>query len=91
MDKVLVGILESQKDMAVDISAIKVSLEYHIKRTNLLEESVKIAKEQLASDMKPIRAHVTLVNNTLKLFGGFSILIGTIAAIMEIYSYIVGI
>lgn len=88
MDEFQIKMFDNQKNMGIDIAEIKVSLAYHIKRTDLLEESVELSRAHLDKDLKPIKAHVVLVNNTLKIFGGITIIVGFIAAIMEIYSYI---
>lgn len=90
LSNITLDILNSQKEMAVDISEIKTSLSYHIKRTDLLEDSVKIAREQLEKDMRPIKAHITLVNNSLKIIGGIAVLIGIVSGILEIFSYLRG-
>lgn len=45
------------------------SLEHHIRRTDALEKDVKLRSEQAANDLKPIKAHVTFVNNMLKAIG----------------------
>ncbi|MCK9370539.1 hypothetical protein M0R04_11565 [Candidatus Dojkabacteria bacterium] len=42
-----------------------ISLEYHIKRTDLLEDSLN----KLSLDLKPLENHVTYVNNIIKFLG----------------------
>lgn len=86
--------LENKVDKIVDdIGEIKiimarntVSLEEHIKRTNLLEEEVK----RLDEDVRPVKDHVTamkhsgkLIYTVIKLLAALASIIGVIAALMK--------
>ncbi len=88
MDEFSIKMLENQQAMAVDIKEIKVSLDYHIKRTNLLEESIGLAKQQLEIDLKPIKAHVALLNIVLKLGGALSFILVFIAGVLKILDFL---
>lgn len=64
-----------------DISEIKVSqarteqdLKYHIKRTDLAEENIKLLRE----DIKPLAKHKAMFEGALKLIGILSIVLGLI-------------
>ena len=76
--------LNKQDRMNDDIGEIKVSLKYHIKRTNLLEESIEL----LRKDVKPIERYVTIINGILKLIGLSSIIIGAIASFIKVIEFI---
>lgn len=84
-------LLTKHDDLAKDINDIKLNLAVHIKRTDLAEESVKIAKEQLEvsikkleADLKPIKSHVALMNTIFRGLGILATIIGVIAGIAEI-------
>ncbi len=66
-------------DIKVDVAKNTVSLEDHIKRTELLEENMQGIRQEL----KPVQKHVEAVNTILKLIGFISVLSGTIIAIYE--------
>lgn len=59
---------DRQNDQAVTLERLTVSVEDHVKRTNLLE-----------ADIKPIKRHVAMVEGALKLLG----ILGVLAAILE--------
>lgn len=60
------------------------SLEYHIKRTNLLETKI----EALDADLKPVERHVTLVNGIIRSVLVFVPLVGGILAILKVLEVI---
>lgn len=87
-------ILDKQDNMAQDIGDIKVNLQYHIKRTDLLEESVdlhkkefKVLMEKLGQDIEPVKKHILVINMILKGFGGLAVIISAIVGIIKIISY----
>ena len=88
MDEFQIKVLENQQSMAVDIAEIKVSLEYHIKRTDLLEDAVALAKQQLELDLSPIKSHINTINIVLKLLGGLSLLLGIAAGIFKVIEFL---
>lgn len=45
------------------------SVHEHIKRTNLLEAAMEANKKEAQVELKPIIAHVNMVNGALKLLG----------------------
>ena len=55
-------------------------LSYHIKRTDLLEESVKEVKKEL----EPIKAHVSRVDGALRFLGVISLLISILGGILKL-------
>lgn len=61
----------------IDITLAKqhVSLEEHIKRTNLLEEQ-----------LKPVNKHVDMVNGALKLLGFIAVLLAAFESIKNIFN-----
>lgn len=67
----------AEKIHAIDVTLAlnTMSLDTHIKRTNLLEESVAL----LRKDFKPVSGHVTFVNNLAKLI----VFLGVLAAIYK--------
>lgn len=76
--------IESKLDKVVDeIGEIKettakqqVSLDYHIKRTDLLEKK-----------LEPVEEHVQLVSSVFKVIGGLAIIAGIVSVIFQILSY----
>ncbi len=68
IDQKLDKIVETLGEQAVTLGRLTVSVEEHVRRTNLLEE-----------DIKPIKSHVAMVQGALKLVGFLSVL----AAIAE--------
>lgn len=93
-DELLNRMLDKQDVMNGDINDIKVSLQYHIKRTNLLEELVDTNKSEcqallkkIDAEIQPVKTHVAVVNAALKMLGALSIVIGIISGILKIISY----
>lgn len=76
--------IENKLDKVVDeIGEIKettakqqVSLDYHIKRTDLLEKK-----------LEPVEEHVHLVSSMFKIMGGLAVIAGIVSVILEILSY----
>lgn len=72
--KVVIGMLEGMDKRldSIDITLARQAkdLEYHIKRTDLLE-----------AEVKPIREHVTLITTGVKILMGLGALIGFIAGV----------
>jgi hypothetical protein len=64
----------------VDIAKNTVSLDEHIKRTNLLEENMQGIREE----MKPVQRHVDAVNTILKLIGFLAVIVGAITGLARI-------
>ena len=62
-------IVETLGEQAVTLGRLTVSVEEHVRRTNILEE-----------DVKPIKAHVFMMNGAIKFFG----LLGILAGIIEV-------
>lgn len=54
----------------------QVSLDYHIKRTDLLEKK-----------LEPVEEHVQLVSALFKIIGGLAVVAGIISVIFQILSY----
>lgn len=84
-------IYKKQEEMAQDISEIKVilgkqevNIDYHIKRTNLLEESVTL----LRGDLKPVEDHVKFMQGGLKLVGLIALGLSIVVSVFKIISYI---
>lgn len=80
----------------VDKTLIKqeANLSEHIYRTTLAEKNIELLRKDvrhMETDISPIRKHVIIVENTLKvlgiMFGGMIALIGTVFTIIKIISY----
>jgi hypothetical protein len=69
----IVDIKLNQKENTVDIR-------YHIKRTDLLEESV----EMLRLELRPIKAHVNGITTIIKFITAASAVIGTIIGLLKL-------
>lgn len=68
MEDKLDKIVDTLGQQAITLERLTVTVEDHVRRTNLLEE-----------DIKPVKRHVFMVEGALKLMG----LIGILAAIAE--------
>jgi hypothetical protein len=76
--------IETKLDKVVDqISEInsttakqQVSLDYHIKRTDLLEKK-----------LEPVEAHVNLISSLFKIVASIAVLAGIVATILQIVEY----
>lgn len=86
MDDIQVKILEKLDTISSDMSEMKVtlakqevSLQEHIRRTNLLE-----------GKLQPIEEHVSAVNTTIKIFGQVTGLASIIASIVLAWTKIFG-
>lgn len=71
INKKLDKIIDVQGEQAVTLARLTVSVEEHVRRTNILED-----------DMGPIKDHVSMVNGALKLIGVLGILAGIAEAII---------
>lgn len=71
---------ESLQDISITLAKQEVSLETHIKRTNLLEERVELLREE----MRPVEQHVFYMHGALKALGILSLLIGVLATIKHL-------
>lgn len=83
MDNLTLEMLKKQSEMGEDIKGIKVSIEYHVKRCDLLEESVQL----LRSDIKPIQRHVYFIDAGLRIFGAVGSIVLFIAGCIKIISF----
>lgn len=54
----------------------QVSLDYHIKRTDLLEKK-----------LEPVEAHVNLISSLFKIVASIAVLAGIVATILQIVEY----
>ena len=64
----------------IDIAAIRTDLNYHIKRTDVLESEVK----EWRRDIEPVQKHVTFINSLGKLLAFLAIVGTAVAAIISI-------
>jgi hypothetical protein len=67
-------------EIKIDIAKNTVSLDEHIKRTALLEESM----ENIRNEVKPIQKHVDAVHTVLKLIGFVAVIAGAFVSIIRI-------
>lgn len=95
MDKSLLQLLlDSQSKMSEDITDIKVilakqeqNIEHHVKRTDLAEENTELLRKQMITELRPLKSHVTFINNILKVIGGLGFLVSIVAGIVKIISF----
>jgi len=62
----------------------ELNIDIHIKRTNLLEESVSLLRE----DLRPLERHVDYIHGALKMIGGIAVLIGMLVGATELISFL---
>lgn len=60
-------------------------LKEHMRRTNILEEAQKEAKEKLELDLEPLQDHVAFVNNGLRLAGVISAILVFALTVKELF------
>lgn len=74
--------LDSRLD-SIGITLIKQGkdLSFHIKRTNLLEESLK----ETQKDIKPIQKHVEHVKGVIQAMGVLSVVVALVSGILKIF------
>lgn len=60
----------------------ELNIDLHIRRTNLLEESVDL----LRKDLRPVERHVDYVHGALKFIGIVSLIVGIFVAFKELFS-----
>lgn len=75
------GIKTELTDIAVILAKQEVNIDIHIKRTNLLEESL----DHLRKELKPVERHVAMMHGAAKLIGVMAVLAAIVKAIVEIY------
>lgn len=91
MNEWLIKYLEDIKDVGLktqeDISEIKItlaahkeSLDYHIRRTDLLEEQIELMRGEL----EPVQDHVKGIKFLAKVIGVVSLLVGILVGLFEI-------
>lgn len=68
---------KSVDEINITLAKQEVSLEEHIRRTNVLEET-----------LKPIQDHVNKVNAAIAILVGIVAVIGTIKTVLEIISFL---
>lgn len=87
-------ILEKQDQISQEITEIKVilgrqevSLNEHIRRTDLAEKAIELNKLNFSEQLEPIQKHVALVDSFFKICGGAAVLIGIIVGILKIFAF----
>lgn len=80
-----IDILDSRLDK-IDNTLVKqnADLVYHIKRTTLLEDHVKLVEKSIV----PIKTHVDRVDGALKLLGLLSLILGIVGTILKLANVI---
>lgn len=87
----LVKILDKQDEISKDITEIKVvqtaqhvTLNEHIRRTELAEQNINLLREEI----KPIKKHVAYVDFVAKSIGFVSVLGGIATAVIKIIQFL---
>lgn len=70
-------IVDVQVKQEVNLGKLTISVEEHVKRSNLQEENMSILRQEV----EPIKQHVAMVTGVLKFLG----ILSMIAAIVEAY------
>lgn len=79
MDERMEKVLETLTEIQIDIAEIKKDVAYHIKRTDLNEENV----ERIVEALKPIQAHVALMQLIAKSSAGLIAFLGSVFAFIK--------
>lgn len=94
-NQILQRILDKQDVLGKEIADIKINVAYHIRRSDNIEELVNISREEyktlvskIEAELKPVKAHVNLVDASLKIFGGIAVIISTVAGVLKIMSLV---
>lgn len=80
IDNKLEGVNERLTNLDVTSAKQEVSLENHIRRTEIAEESIEIIR----GEMQPIKKHIHMVEGAFKLLGGISLVAGIVRVLMAI-------
>ena len=67
-------------EIRVDVAKNTISLEEHIRRTDIADENIQIIR----SELKPLQKHVDAVNTILKLVGFLAVVSGAILGISQV-------
>lgn len=59
-------------------------LKHHIYRTGLAEDHLR----KLEDELKPVKAHVSMVNGILKGIGGLAVLASIVKAAIEVFKFL---
>lgn len=89
MDQGRIDRIETKLDnISKDVASIDktlaqqhVSLQEHMRRTALAEESIKLIRE----DMKPVKAHINRLEGVVKAVGLASILLSIVLGLLKIF------
>lgn len=94
-NSILERLLNKQDAMNRDVEEIKLSVQYHIKRTDLLEESVKLNREEnkalfakIDEELKPLKSQAAISGAVLKVIGGLSLILSMLASVAKILGYL---
>lgn len=75
--EVLDRLIAKQEEQNATLIRLTETVEYHVKRTDLLEKQVN----KIENNVEEVEKHVLMVNGFLKGFGVLSAIVGTITAI----------
>lgn len=75
MEEKLDRIQEDVTDIKVTLATNTSSLQEHMRRTAIAEERIELIQDQMTKQLAPIKAHVTMVNTTLKVLAGLGAII----------------
>ena len=73
-------LLEHILEIKDDIAEIKVDLRYHVKRTDIAEENLKMLREEL----KPVDKHVEQMRGALNLLKVLGIVLGVVLSVAAV-------
>ena len=77
--EMLEKITETLTEIQIDIAEIKKDVAYHIKRTDLNEENI----ERIVESLKPIQAHVALMQLVMKSFLAVAAVLGSVLSFIK--------
>lgn len=72
LDKILESldkVKDDMSDMKITMAANTATLEVHVKRTDLAEESINHLRESFIEELKPIKSHVSFVKGAIWALG----------------------
>jgi predicted nucleic acid-binding Zn-ribbon protein len=65
------------------------NIEHHVKRCDEIEESNKLLRTELKTDMKPVQDHVAYMNGALKALGIIATVVAIVAGLVKVIEFFI--
>ena len=85
-------LVDEMSEMKVIVAKQEVNLQEHMKRSDLLEEQMKLTQEtynrdkaEIEAELVPVKTHIHTVKSVFKVGSGIAAIIGVLGIIAQIY------